>query len=92
MKRSFIAISAALMLISLLVGCSGGDHTNTYEQITPAEAKALMDNGEGYVILDVRTPEEYAAGHIAGAILIPDYEIGEKAQNILTDKDQLILV
>ena len=92
MKRILIAISVALMLISLLVGCSGGDHMNTYEQITPAEAKALMDSGEGYVILDVRTPEEFAAGHIAGSILIPDYEIREKAEEILTDKDQLILV
>ena len=92
MKRVFMAVSVALMLISLLVGCSGGDHTNTYEQITPAEAKALMDSEEGYVILDVRTPEEFAAGHIAGAILIPDYEIREKAESILTDKDQLILV
>ena len=92
MKRVFMAVSVALMLIPLLVGCNGGDHANTYEQITPAEAKALMDSGEGYVILDVRTPEEFAAGHIAGAILIPDYEIREKAESILTDKDQLILV
>ena len=92
MKRIIIAVSLALMLVSLLVGCNGGDHTNTYEQITPAEAKALMDSEDGYVILDVRTPEEFAAGHIAGAILIPDYEIREKAESILTDKDQLILV
>ena len=92
MKRVFMAVSVALMLIPLLVGCSGDHPENTYEQISPAEAKALMVSEEGYVILDVRTPEEYAAGHIAGAILIPDYEIREKAQNILTDKDQLILV
>ena len=92
MKRVFMAVSVALMLISLLVGCSGGDHMNTYEQITPAEAKALMDSEEGYIILDVRTPEEFAEGHIDGAILIPDYEIGEKAESILPDKDQLILV
>ena len=92
MKRIFIAVSVALMLISLLVGCNNGTHKNAYEQITPAEAKALMDSEDGYVILDVRTPEEFAAGHIAGAILIPDYEIREKAESILTDKDQLILV
>ena len=92
MKRIIIAVSVVLMLISLLVGCSGGNSKNGYEQITPAEAKALMDSEDGYIILDVRTPEEYAAGHIAGAILIPDYEIGEKAEGILTDKDQLILV
>ena len=92
MKRIIIAVSLALMLISLLVGCNGGDHTNTYEQITPAEAKALMDSEDGYIILDVRTPEEFAERHIEGAILIPDYEIGEKAESILTDKEQLILV
>ena len=92
MKRLFIAVSVALMLVSLLVGCNDGTHKNAYEQITPAEAKALMDSEEGYVILDVRTPEEFAEGHIEGAILIPDYEIGEKAENVLTDKDQLILV
>ena len=92
MKRIFIAVAVALMLIPLLVGCNGGDHANTYEQITPAEAKALMDSEDGYIILDVRTPEEFAERHIEGAILIPDYEIGEKAESILTDTEQLILV
>ena len=91
MKRIIIAVSVALMLIPLLIGCNG-NHKSAYEQITPAEAKALMDSEEGYVILDVRTPEEFAQRHIEGAILIPDYEIGEKAENVLTDKDQLILV
>ena len=92
MKRIIMAVSVVLMLISLLVGCNDGNNKNVYEQITPDEAKALMDSEEGYIILDVRTPEEFAAGHIAGAILIPDYEIGEKAESILTDKEQLILV
>ena len=92
MKRILIAVSVVLMLISLLVGCNDGNNKNVYEQITPDEAKALMDSEEGYIILDVRTPEEFAERHIEGAILIPDYEIGEKAESILTDKDQLILV
>ena len=92
MKRIIITVSVALMLIPLLIGCNGDNNKSAYEQITPAEAKALMDSEDGYVILDVRTPEEFAAGHIAGAVLIPDYEIGEKAESILTDKDQLILV
>ena len=91
MKRIIIAISVALMLIPLLIGCNG-NNKSSYEQITPAEAKALMDSEDGYIILDVRTPEEFAERHIEGAILIPDYEIGEKAESILTDKDQLILV
>ena len=63
-----------------------------YEQITPDEAKLLMDSENDFIILDVRTEEEYDTEHIANAILIPDYEIKEKAESILTDKDQLILV
>ena len=65
---------------------------NSYEQITPAEAKAIMDEREDYIILDVRTQEEYDDAHIDGAILIPDYEIDAKAESILKDKNQLILV
>ena len=60
--------------------------------ITAEEAKKLMDSESGYVILDVRTEQEYAESHIPGSILIPDYEISEKAESVLTDKDQLILV
>ena len=60
--------------------------------ITPAEAKDIMDKQTDYIILDVRTEEEFAEGHIAGAILIPDYEIEKKAEHVLTDKHQLILV
>ena len=51
-----------------------------------------MDKSENYIILDVRTQEEYAQGHIPNAILIPDYEIEEKAETVLKDKNQLILV
>ena len=61
-------------------------------QITAKEAKNIMDNETDYIILDVRTEEEFSEGHIDGAILIPDYEIADKAEKILTDKDQLILV
>ena len=91
MKRLTLLILATLLGCGSFAGCSHGK-PNTDEQITPQEAKALMDSEKGYVILDVRTPEEYAAGHIAGAILIPDYEIGEKAESILADKEQMILV
>ncbi len=60
--------------------------------ITAAEAKEIMDSQEGYIILDTRTQEEYDEEHIPGAILIPHDEITEKAEDMLTDKDQLILV
>ena len=61
-------------------------------KITAEEAKQIMDSEANYIILDVRTDEEYAEGHIPNAILIPDYEIEEKAETILTDKNQTILV
>ena len=63
-----------------------------YLNITAQEAKAIMDSQEGYIILDVRTQEEYEAGHIPGAILIPYDQIEQKAGELLPDKDQLILV
>ena len=73
------------------VGCSGGGSA-TYDQISGAEAKALMDSESGYIIIDARTQEEYDQGHIPGAIMIPEYEIVDRAENELPDKDQLILV
>ena len=63
-----------------------------YVNITAEEAKQIMDREEGYIILDVRTREEYDQGHIPGAMLIPDTEIETKAEEVLTDKDQLLLV
>ena len=73
------------------IGCSDGGSA-TYEQISGAEAKALMDSESGYIIIDARTQEEYDQGHIPGAILIPEYEIADRAEKELPDKAQLILV
>lgn len=64
----------------------------TYVNITPEEAKTIMDSEEGYVVLDVRTQEEYDEKHIPGAVLLPNTEIEAKAEDMLTDKAQLILV
>ena len=73
------------------VGCSDGGSAS-YGQISGAEAKALMDSESGYIIIDARTQSEYDEGHIPGAILIPEYEIADRAEKELPDKDQLILV
>ena len=51
-----------------------------------------MDSEQDYVILDVRTEGEYAEGHIPGATLLPLNDVASKAESVLTDKDQLILV
>ncbi len=63
-----------------------------YEQISGEEAKKIMDSETGYIIIDARTQEEFDEGHIENAILIPEYEIGERAEKELPDKNQLILV
>lgn len=63
-----------------------------YRQVSPEEAKRIMDTEKGYLILDVRTEEEYAEGHIPGAIVIPVEEIGERAEKELPDRGRLILV
>lgn len=63
-----------------------------YEQITAEEAKKIMDSGEEHIILDTREQDEFDEGHIPGAILIPYTEIENEAEEMLPDKDKLILV
>ena len=63
-----------------------------YEQITQEEAKSIMDSTEDVISLDVREQNEYDEGHIANAILLPYTEIEDKAEEVLPDKEALILV
>ena len=89
-KRFYLMILAFTVPFGC-VGCSTGGSA-TYEQISGAEAKALMDSENGYIIIDARTQSEYDEGHIPNAILIPEYEIADRAEKELTNKNQLILV
>ena len=89
-KRFLIALLTFTLPFGC-IGCSDGGSA-TYEQIDGAKAKVLMDSESGYIIIDARTQEEYDQGHIPGAILIPEYEIADRAEKELPDKDQLILV
>lgn len=84
-----------LGMMIVLIACGQAKKNKqemTYMNITAKEAKELMDTETGYVILDVRNQEEYDEGHIPGAVVIPDTEIENQAEKILTDKEQLILV
>ena len=91
MKKLFFLLLAVMMLTAC-----GQDKENdqgaVYMNITAEEAKRIMDSEGGYIILDVRTQEEYDEGHIPGATQISHEEIAEKAEEVLTDKNQLILV
>ena len=75
-----------------LTACKGEGNILTYEQITAQQAKTIMDTKKDYIIIDARTEEEFNQGYIKGAILIPEYEIANRAQKELPDKDALILV
>ena len=63
-----------------------------YIRITASQAKKMMDANLEFVLLDVRTPEEFAEGYIEGAILLPYTEIAARAATELTEKDMLILI
>ena len=90
-NKRFLLTLLAFAFPFACAGCSDGGSA-TYEQISGAEAKALMDSESGYIILDAREQDEYDEGHIPGAILIPYGEISDRAVKELHDKDQLILV
>ena len=76
----------------LLAGCSAPKETVSYRQISMDEAITMMEEESGYIILDVRTPEEFADKHIPGAVNIPNETIAAEEIPELPDKDQLILV
>lgn len=95
-----LLLVAVFCLLAITLTSCGNNNTdevqtnmnNTYEQISGEQAKALMDSEKGYVIIDARTQEEFDGGHIPGAVLIPEYEIADRAEKELPDKNQLILV
>ena len=90
LKGLIIVLSILLSLFGL-TACQG-ENNNTYEQITAEQAKIIMDTERDYIIIDARTTEEFAEGHIEDAILIPEYEIADRAEKELPDKEQLVLV
>lgn len=63
-----------------------------YRNISQDEAVKIMESQSGYIILDVRTQEEFKSGHIPGAICVPNEEISDKMPPELPDKSQLILI
>ena len=83
-----------LLLLSIaLTACAApAQDLNAYRQVSVQEAINLMATENDYIILDVRTAQEYVSGHIPGALLLPNESIGTEAPLELPDKEQLILV
>lgn len=90
MKKLIPILLSALMF----AGCAGTNNSqiNTYRQITMDEAVDMMAQETGYIILDVRRPDEYVAGQILNAINIPNENISTDEIPELPNKDQLIMV
>ena len=66
--------------------------SDSYTQIDQETAKLMMELDDGHVIVDVRRQDEYDAGHIPGAILIPNESITDSQPEELPDLNQVILV
>jgi len=92
MKRVFIIIAVFIFTLSACAAPSEPEPPPEYIKITPEEASDMMNSGNNVIILDVRTQEEYDAGYIENAVLLPYDEIGEKAQSIIPDKSSSILI
>ena len=82
-----------VLSLMLLSSCgNAGSSSSGYRQISMDEAVKMMKDEKNYIILDVRRPDEFAEGHIPGAINVPNEEIGTAEIAELPDKSQMILV
>ena len=91
-NNAALSIGAALLML-LVLSPYATFGAPVAARISAAEAKAVLDGSAPYVLLDVRTQEEFDERHIPGALLLPYTEIRERAAALLpADKDALILV
>lgn len=95
MRRAVILLAAGLLC---LAGCASGGQgadapeAGSYRQIGQVAARQMMEQEDGYLVVDVRRPEEYAEGHIPGAICLPNESIGAGQPEELPNPDQLLLI
>jgi len=99
MKKRFSLVALLMSVMLLLTACSSGgqvmdgeDMVRSYTQISQDEAKEMMEQDDGHVIVDVRRPDEFAEKHIKGAINVPNETIEDEAPDALPDKDRLLLI
>lgn len=107
MKKSYLILGAVTIAVAMFAGCKVEQAPNNMEPnteentemeaaevklLTAEEAYQRMESGDPLIIVDVRTKEEYDTGHIEGAVLIPNEEIGITMPEQLPEKDAEILV
>lgn len=87
-KLTLVSVTALIMAVAfMLSACDKG-----YEHISQDKAMQIMEEETDYLIVDVRRPDEFAEGHIEGAINVPNEEIADEVLEELPDTDQLLLV
>jgi len=91
MKKLGLSIMALCMLPFMAMACGVGEQTaEGYEDAPIQHAFEHWQQGKAspipFIMLDVRTPEEYAEGHIKGAVLIPVQVLAERLAEVPKDK------
>ena len=81
-----------LICVSLFGACLRPKAQEAYHKLSAAEAHKMMQEMKEFIILDVRAEAEHREQRIAGSILIPDFEIRERAPREIPEKDKVILV
>ena len=102
LHKPLLLLISLLLIAAVVSGCTSaandGEETKTqaataeYHKINAADAKAMMDENDAVIVLDVREQYEYDAGHIPGAVLLPLGTIEAAAAEALPDKDAVLLV
>lgn len=95
--KVFRSLQTVVMLgLFSLIGCSGTDNpfpAEAHSSVSANRFKAIIDsNTPGTVILDIRTPEEYASGHIKGAVNIDFYQPDFRSKLANLDKALTYLI
>jgi rhodanese-related sulfurtransferase len=92
MNRNILIILFVFCFV-LFSGCqTTADDQETYIDLSSEEFDELISTEDNYLLLDVRTQEEYDEGHFEGALLIPNDELEERVVEIEEYEDQLVIV
>lgn len=95
-RIGFLIISSVLLFLSACISkgqiMDGDDMVRKYVEISQEKAMEMMQQDDGHIVIDVRRPDEYASGHIPGAVCIPNESIGNEKPEELPDLKQIILV